>query len=396
MLLQERDSDEHIGSAIRRRNEKALASLAHFKVLNAANDALSGQKPPAYDEIMKNTQLTYSQIYYNEQMDTDAQSSTRTRTEGKFYPGDGTEHYIWIEWKTYKVKHDRRLDKQVPLKENVKRIRELVALLKADKAKEFSAPQCLGYFDDRDEGDQNEHDFRFGLVLEKPSANCAPVSLRQLMISKGFKRPSFTDRALLAHKIATCVLYLHAVNWLHKALRSDSMLFFFPEKEKQTIARPYLSCYEYARPNRDGETTTGGDINEWWELYVHPNYQGHAAKGTYRKTFDIYSLGIILLEIPYWQPMETIVGIDPDQATADELKGIRSRLLKQLEPERELLDRVESDHGCKYYAAATACIEGCTAFGIQQEENENSSETGVKLQREFTKLVVDSLEGISV
>ena len=391
MLLQEPVSGGSAYSTTRHRNEKALASLADFKSLNAANDAPFERKPPTYDSVMGKTSLAYSQIHYKESEDPNPRSSTGTRVDGKFYPGDCTEHHIWIEWKTYKVKRDRRRHTPVPLKENVMRVKELVALLKADKAKEFFAPRCLGYFDDRDDTEDSEHDFRFGLVFEKPTSHCTPVSLHQLISREGFKKPSFTDRAALAHKIATCILYLHAVSWLHKGLRSDNVLFFL-QQGGTAMTQPYLTGYEYARPDKDGETTTGGDINEWWELYVHPNYQGSAAKGTYRKTFDIYSLGIILLEICYWQKIEDIIGIDPEKATMDELRSVRSQLMSRA----DILEKIRSDHGDRFHTAVKACIEGRSAFGIGQDENENNIDTGAKLQQEFTRLVVDSLEGISI
>ena len=333
MLLQEHDHGEPLSSSVRRRNEKALASLARFKTLNAANEASSDDKPPAYENIMKSTQLLYSSmtVFYE---NTDASGETshnRTRTEGKYYPGDGSEHYVWIEWKTYKAKRDRHLNKDVPIKENVKRVKELVALLQSDKPKEFCAPRCLGFFDDRDDKPQSDHDYRFGLVFEKPKPDAVPKSLHQLLPSPKpsltdrqplVSKPSLTDRISLSHKIATCVLYLHAVNWLHKGLRSDSVLFV-SNTDRTSLPEPYLTGFEYARPDKDGETSTSGEVDDWSELYVHPNYQGSSAKGTYRKTFDIYSLGIILLEISYWKRVEDIVGIDPDVASTQEMKGIR-------------------------------------------------------------------------
>ena len=323
MLLQDHDLQEPSSSSVRHRNERALASLAEFKTLNAANEASSGDKPPAYDNVMKMTQLMYTSltIFYDTTDAPDVSSHSRTRTQGKYYPGDGTEHYVWIEWKTYKTKHDRHLNKEIPIKDNVKRVKELVSLLQKDKPSEFRAPRCLGFFDDRDDSPQSEHDYRFGLVFEKPSSDSVPKSLHQILSKP---KPSLTDRISLAHKIATCVLYLHAVNWLHKGLRSDSVLFFPPiNTPATTLTQPYLTGFEYARPDKDGETTTGGEVDDWWELYVHPSYQGSSAKGTYRKTFDIYSLGIILLEISYWKRIEEIVGIDPDTATTQEMRGIR-------------------------------------------------------------------------
>ena len=390
MLLQEREPGESSSAVVRRRNEKALASLADFKSLNAANDVPPGQKPPAYDSIMTLTRLSYSQVSYNDQSIPVDSPNNRMRTEGQIRIGNHSRKDIWIEWKTYKTKYNHRLDKHEPLQANLKRVKELVALLQSDKPKEFWTPHCLGYFDDRDDSDQSEHDCRFGLVFEKPGHPSTPISLHDLIISSA--KPSLTERVCLSQKVATCILYIHAVNWLHKALRSDSVIFF-PHGNTTDIRQPFLTGYEYARPDKDEETSTGGGVNEWWELYVHPSYQGSDAKGTYRKTFDIYSLGIILLEIAYWKPIENILGLDPDAATADELKAIRTRLIR---PGSEYLAPVKADLGDRYYTAVTSCLEGRGAFRIADDESEASAETGAKLQRGFTSLVVDGLGSISI
>lgn len=123
-----------------------------------------------------------------------------------------------------------------------------------------------------------------------------------------------------------------------------------------------------------------------------PLSRGSGTKGTYRKTFDIYSLGIVLLEIAVWNKIENIVGIqDPDDAEADELKAIRTNLLRP-----EYLDYVKSNLGDKYHEAVKSCIEGRSAFGIEETANEANVETGAKLQQGFTSRVIEPLGGISL
>ena len=228
-----------------------------------------------------------------------------------------------------------------------------------------------------------------GLVFAKPQESSLPVSLRHLISEK--PKTSLTDRVSLARKISTCVLYLHADNWLHKGLRSDSVIFV---PDDFSLDSPLVTRFEYARPDRDGETTTGGvEVNGHVMLYVHPNYQGSDARGTYRKTFDIYSLGIILLEIAYWKRIEHIMAIDMNEVTPAQLKGIRGRLLQ---PNSEFLAHVQSDLGNRYYAAVRSCIEGPSAFGISADKSEGEMHTGAKLQHSFATLVVDALGSINI
>ncbi|KAL8812012.1 MAG: hypothetical protein Q9200_001344 [Gallowayella weberi] len=378
-------------SKMRHRNDELLAKLAGFKSLNAANEAPDSQKPPDYGSIISATHLNYSQIYYQE--DSTSASSTptpRQRAEGKLFPGNGTVSQIWVEWKSYQEEWDPRLDKYVPQADNIRRVRELVALLQSDKPAEFRAPRCLGYFDDRDDAQHSEHDYRFGIVFEKP-ADLRPKTLHDMLLNSKTLIPSLTARVGLAHKISVCILYLHAVNWLHKSLRSDSITFF---PHATGITDPYLTGYEYARADRPGETTTGGDIDEWTELYVHPNYQGGGTKGRFRKTFDIYSLGIVLLEIAFWQPIEVIVEMDMESPTIlDDVQQVRGKLLEE---GSGVMERLKANFGDRYYTAVRSCILGREAFGIGLEESEVDVATGAKLQRAFTGLVTEGLEGISL
>ena len=122
------------------------------------------------------------------------------------------------------------------------------------------------------------------------------------------------------------MLYLHVVDWLHKAIRSDNILFFSHPNSPE-LSKAYLSGFKCARPDRCEETTTDDGLDSWAELYLHPDYQGLNSKRSYRKTFNIYSFGLILLEIAHWTKIEQIVDIDPHSAPFAELKGIRSKLL---------------------------------------------------------------------
>lgn len=391
MLLQEHDGVVCSSASTRRRNQKALASLADFKSLNATHDVLGRGRSSVYRDGANPSQLNYSQIYYDNNNASTSTSDSRIRTEGNLYPGDGTKQHIWIEWKAYNTSWDRQHERHVPLSRNLKRIKELVILLQSDKPRQFCAPRCLGFFNDRDDTKDSNNDARFGLVFEKPEKTASPVSLRQMIFTG--PKASLTERVSLAHKISTCVLYLHAVNWLHKGLRSDGVMFF-PGSSGSNITEPYISGYEYSRPDKDGETTTTTvEFADYLMLYVHPNYQGYEAKGTYRKTFDIYSLGIILLEIAYWKRIEHILGIDIHTADPAQLKAVRERLLQ---PDSGYLAFVKEDLGDRYHVAVKSCIEGRTAFGIGSDENEGDVQTGARLQHSFTRLVVDALESISV
>jgi hypothetical protein len=188
---------------------------------------------------------------------------------------------VWIEWKPYETELTDNPDasdgEQIP--ESVQRNAErLVALLRAkEKPAEFCVPFCLGYVSD-------SANKMFGFVYEAPNANVKPKSLLQLF--RGRPAP-IKQRVALAQRLATCMLYLHAVNWLHKSLRSASILFF--SETETDIRRPFLSSFEYSRPDENNETFIGAPVTMEWALYCHPDYIGRP--NFFRKSYDVYSLG---------------------------------------------------------------------------------------------------------
>ena len=390
LLNEHRTSVMSPSGNVRLRQDKALRSLAQFKQVGAANDAPHEPKTAQYLDLIQSTEISaYSAISYSKD-GPQATAANRKRTDGKYYPGNQTQLQIWIEWKSYRAEYDEIGETHVPLEDHVNRVKELVVLLMSDKPSEFCTPRCLGFFDDRKDSEKSQNDFRFGLVYEKPEDNATPISLNDLI--RKVPMPPLSDRIQLAHKIATCILYLHAVNWLHKALRSDSIMVF-PKKNKYDLEHPFITGYEYARPDRDGETTTGGAFNPWWEIYAHPMYQGGNTKGHYRKSFDIYSLGVILLEIAYWKSIEVVMEIDPEKAPPKDLYQICGRLLA---PDSKYLEYVRANLGDKYCIAVTSCLDARSAFGVRENEAESNVLVGARLQRKYTALVVDSLEQIRV
>jgi hypothetical protein len=408
-----------------RENDLVLKSLAQFKNVSIATDMTQKQKPSEYTESVKSVRKEYTSVSYSlpqslPQMPSASGPSisdtfsvaetlvpesgeaevtevedTEKRAIGQYYPGTNQERQIWIEWKPYQSKYHSTKKREEPLKENVTRVSELVALLQMNKPAEFCVPTCLGYFDDRDDELDSEHPERFGLIFEKPKQalkEAAPVSLLEAISHQDC--PSLTDRVALAHKISTSILYLHAVRWLHKGICSDCIIFF-PASPGTGIdisyGEPYLSGFEYSRPDRDGVTTaTQRPLSD--DVYQHPSYQGVKGGGTYRKTYDIYSLGIVLLEIAYWKPIPKIIEfVDPAFPTEAEVEGIRSTLLAD---GSNYLGMLKAGMGRKYWSAVETCIKGGAELDVGEKDNEMDVIVGAKLQRAFTEKVVGNLAAI--
>lgn len=213
-------------------------------------------------------------------------------------------------------------------------------------------------------------------------------------------------------------MLLHAVDWLHKALRSASITFFSPTKNEADVTKPFISGFEYARPDEEGLTTTKTPSDQEWAIYCHPDYQGQEREGNYRRTYDIYSLGIILLEIAYWKKAEDILGFsnvenkeaDKDRINKDtdasktsqakydaenivHTRGIRDRLLYS---DKKLLNYVRVTMGNSYARAVEACIGGPEFLGIAETDDQTDGVTSAYLQDGFMEVVVDPLSRIAI
>ena len=220
----------------------------------------------------------------------------------------------WIEWKRYDSKHDPSSNKWRAPQKAVKNAERLVALLRSkNKPAEFCVPDCAGYYDD----EENE---RFGFMYEAPGGKQDAIELISLLDLFKLSPPPLKARITLAQQLSTCMLYLHATNWLHKALMSRSVIFMSKEDSRELL-RPSISGFEYSRPDEDEETSGGAPNTPEWAVYCHPDYNGRP--GLFRKSYDIYSLGIILLEIAHWQPATTIFGF---QAMTDKNSKEVSRI----------------------------------------------------------------------
>ena len=320
-----------------------------------------------------------------------ASSKLRLSTEQQDHPravyrldDDGDEREAWINWQSMGIPDEGSATSISP-------IEELTILLMAPKPDEFCIPACVGYSILQ----QGEEKPRPALIFENPAGvdqHFQPVSLLKALQNR--TKPTLTHRVALAHKIAQCLLYLHAVNWLHKALRSSNILFFPSADTEVDVRFPYVTGFDHSRRSRFDEATTQVPRIGRMEVYRHPDTQVDSGKLPYRKTFDIYSLGLVLAEIALWEPIVSIMGIQEimdrsSQATS----GVQERWLAS---EPRLLESLRAEVGEKYAGAVETCLQGRDAFAIETKDTETSADTGMIIQRGFNARVVRPLAEIVV
>lgn len=164
---------------------------------------------------------------------------------------------------------------------------------------------CVGYTDDTTQN-------RYGLVYKAPASSFS--TLQTLISSPDLKTPDLADRVQLAHTLAVALWSLHSLDWLHKSLCSSNILFFpsaFSTSAHSptaaaalvpSISKPFLTGFDASRPDLDTALSVVSKNPSIGNLHRHPaSLKGHP----HCKSFDIYSLGLVLLEIGLWKVLQT-------------------------------------------------------------------------------------------
>lgn len=375
-----------------------LSQLAKFKAFNESIE--SDRKSVPDDETIKalelgrpsdqrDLELSRSMI----ELSPDDEDADRCEAVLNL-PGQAPKK-VWVEWKDYESQGPQ--DPSPPKGVILERVRKLAVLLNhTPKPEAFRTPHCLGFFDKADPEEVDIRNMPLGLVFERPQddnlhTSLPPISLHELLQTA--RRPRVTERIKLAHAISNCLLYLHAVNWLHKGLRSHNVVFFRTAAGHVDYSKPYLSGFDFSRPARADEMTEVPA--DEYDLYRHPNVQSSLGAGRerFKKSFDIYSLGVLLVEIARWKTVDKVLGIDMDKARRR--NSIAYNVRKQLLAD----DQIEELGACMgevYESAATKCLQGGKALGLDDGEDETDDRVAAKLGVVVHEEVVKKLGSVRI
>jgi serine/threonine protein kinase len=144
--------------------------------------------------------------------------------------------------------------------------------------------------------------------------------------------------------------YVHAMGWVHKAVRPSNILMLHGHDDvafPHGLGHAFLVGFEYAR--RGAARSTGSGHWGWKdEIYRHPDRQnkdGVDLETHFVVKHDIYSAGVVLLELGAWRSLAedcpSLKRADPDE---------RRRLLLGYS------DTIAGTIGSRYAALAKKCI----------------------------------------
>lgn len=249
-------------------------------------------------------------------------------TLGKLRSAEYLRASVLVEYKSYDSGVDE--DRITYIEEQIGRLSNFLSL--ADPVT-TGILASAGYFPD-------PQMYRFGLLLKIPRGYGLfrqtghpdePVTLRSI-IAQG--TPAASDptkitytpkhtldaRVSTASMVAVALFFLHSYGWVHENLRTSNVLMLTETQRLQCgaessspsyLGRPFLVGFEGAR-SKDGIYSIGGyetaasEVEKFAsDLFQHPDRQGRPENDQprYQMNHDMYSLGVVLLEIGLWLPL---------------------------------------------------------------------------------------------
>ena len=202
-------------------------------------------------------------------------------------------------------------------------------------------------------------------------------------------------------KLASTLLCLHTTDWLHKGIHSDNILFPCGEGGLR-IEDAFLSGFDYSRPQSN--RTTSRSLDPKWDIYRWPGVQSKAVRaGRFRKTYDIYSLGLLFIEIGHWERLNRLMNLKHWPTSSGQDSRIRGWLLREdvgapFGNDNPLI-QLRCVAGDRYWNAIRRCLIAHGEEGMRVREERDESQTpqiDFKLHAAFTELVREELDSVAV
>ncbi|KAG9228082.1 hypothetical protein BJ875DRAFT_528878 [Amylocarpus encephaloides] len=259
----------------------------------------------------------------------------------------------------------------------------------------------------------------------------------KLEAERNKSKPELSSRFFLAWALASTIYNIHASGWVHKNIWSRGVLIFPTSNISSLDQRniPYLPGWSVSRPQTEesrnvskfqqegaeeddpdenlkiedqpeGTTNSDSEYDEHFEqttlpgydleheLYRHPErYQGGTT--TYENKHDLYSLGVLLLEIGLWSTisidMSTAISRareSPSRPPDNIMEKIKERLWTTSKDRR-----LAAQMGSEYVEIVQRCLmgrfehlKGNSGANVERDDRGNA-----ELTREFHRLVVEPL-----
>ena len=143
------------------------------------------------------------------------------------------------------------------------------------------------------------------------SSGCAYLTLSDVRLQQEYL-PDLDTRLSWALRLAETVLQLHTAGWVHKSISPTNILFLKRQgqnkPESMQFAGPYLSGFGYAREISLSALSEEQQDKSEENAYRHALAQG-SRRSPFRPQFDLYALGIVLIEVGLWSSVKDVLQI---------------------------------------------------------------------------------------
>ena len=282
--------------------ERMPATYIDFNLLRIPQNTTAGSSPPSYETVA-------------------ASSDDRVSA---FLSDNCSEIPVVLEYTPI-------ADSSTGTDSLARRFQQLVQSLQAASVSTGSptayigAMDLLGWF-------QDPHQSRYGLVYKMPdieshsksqyhsgassAQDCQSESLLSFLQhgadTDTLNMPSLEDRFRLAYNLATSLLHFHENGTTHRNINSNNIMFFYSKSAaagskdprpwtEGVIRHPFLASFDQC----DEDVHDTGDEPFISSIYRHPR-TARGQRRAFKSAFDLYSLGIVLVEIALWMPINRL------------------------------------------------------------------------------------------
>jgi serine/threonine protein kinase len=324
--------------------------------------------------------------YLHPRKDVDTIKFVNDHTYGQYK----NSKYVLVEWMYYRSEWTK-----IPLDQRL--------IIMELRAKDFNVDpkprglrilKCLGFFEQQ-QGQNRRHGY--GFIYELPTEVqtrdkfVPPITLRQLLLQgvhpeKGTSSQApLRGRLLLAHALGLFFEAFYGVGCLHETFNSGNVIFArsIPEMllSSSVWNEPYVVGFQRCRPDGQQWATEGPSDDRSFHSYEHPDY---ADNGRFLLEFDYYSLGLVLLEIGLWCPLQ--MWSQRDEYRKLTPSQFRVVLLEKYVP------RLATTVGEIYREVVRTCIDGTLE---RDREKMSAEDANAEIFDIFAERVVRPLDELS-
>lgn len=262
--------------------------------------------------------------------------------------------------------------------------------------------QCLGYRDKKN----------FELIFELPEQLRTVQTLSATILGSRanmYGGYPLQERITLGRELCEAVLCVYTSGLVHKNIRPDTVLLVQKATDPQgALGSAYLTDWFMMRKATGLSSRRGS--NSWTEdFYRHPRRQGRQPEDRYNMGHDMYSLGVLLIEISLWEPFVQLSRNPPVsemyQTRATELNLVRAnepilieKLTMPLVVYKIMINLAETEvasrMGTPFATFVLGCLQ-CLDDGVNGLKEHDFRKSSTMTAIKFREMIVQAFQTMS-